>query len=113
MRGHVGLGERRAVVLLLDAAAAAVHLHDLAAGLGGEGHHLLHECAGINGGGHRSTPSRRRSRAMYSAALLRASVQSSRATSSWSSPMRHGTTSITSGSSPGRSSSYSSRAHTP
>src|SRR3569833_57337 len=78
----------------------------------GHRHHLLHECTGIYGGGHRSPPSRRRSRTMYSAAMLRASVQSSRATSSWRSPMRHGTTSISSGSSPGRRCSYSSRAHT-
>src|SRR3569832_2426599 len=112
MRGHVGLGERRAVVLLLDAEAAAVHLHDLAAGLGGEVHHLLHEYTGINGGGHRPPPSRKRSRTKYNTAMLRASVQSSRATSSLRSPKHHDTTTNTTNSSPGRRCSYNSRAHT-
>ena len=99
MRGEVGLGQRRTIVLVRDLERMAVHGEDRLARAPRD---LDDRGAQRRGPRLRHAPPRSSSRAMNSAAIERPSVQSSRCTSSCRRSSFHGTTSSSSGSSPSR-----------
>jgi hypothetical protein len=47
MRGAIGVGERRAVILAADIELAFVHIQNAAAGLGGDVHHVFQPQGGV------------------------------------------------------------------
>ena len=106
MRTHISFGERRIIGLGLHTKVLRIHGHDGGARIAHELHHRVEQLASLHRCRlHRYSFPSSRCCTRKSAAMARASVKSARSNNSFKRASGQGTTSISSGSSPGKRSS--------